>query len=262
MVGSPWIERAGEGARGGVTSASPRTASVGTLARLLPALLLVAACASRREPNAVTIEDDSQSSVFSPRLRYRVPRPTTDGGAPSDWIEFEATHVSEEFTQTLATFEDVGVDGVLFLGPGDVDLEYDLLNVHAAWLHELDQEGGLGLSGFAGLRATRLELDATRGATSAADTALVVGPVFGGILTTRTATAFDAYARLTSGVGFGSSEPVFQSTFELGGTCRLTSGLRLAAGWQLGYLERIEGSDTTSDLELRYGGPFVALLLE
>lgn len=161
--------------------------------------------------------------------------------------------------QDLDASDRVNLDSTDFLGPGKLDVDYDIyLWTFAAriggWAGEV-----VAFEGIAGLSLTDLEMKLSMGPLDESDTDVNFGPVVGGRITFRAVDWFDIFLQLRASSFWGGGTAGTYSDTRLGIVAEPVPGLGFTAGWRFIVYRSDRVAD--SDYRLDLGGPTLGVRL-
>jgi hypothetical protein len=213
-------------------------------------LIVLAAFAAACESQPVEIHDEG---VFQPagRVLYR------PGATPGDetWfgLELDLAHAQGDDEQGVVAGENVVFDGEVFVGPTELDIDYELTQATLAGVlgREFGQHGSARC--LLGVGWQQRDLELVSGAQRAQDEKTWAGLLVG----------LDAQWYALRGLGLGAratatadSDATMQ-VLELGLLLAPRQPLGLFAGWR--WFEYAEEDLSGSDIDLHASGPTISL---
>lgn len=215
------------------------------------ACLLLASCTTTQ----VDLEGDDSSTVF-PALRLAFP--IDPDGENRASVEVRMSGAGGEDDQGVGAGTRVTWDGVDFVGPQAIELDWTLAAVDAVLRYALSSSDRGGFDLLAGLGASHLDLEVSAPGQDADDRTFALGPLLGARAWVAPAEPLKLYLEATFGAGFGDDALIERTAFEAGLEGRLARHVGLVGGWRAWTYDE-ERDDLSSDVELELSGPFVGL---
>lgn len=221
-------------------------------ALLCLAPLALASCVSHSDKIS-----GSDTSSFLPSGRIAVPL-----DKESVQLEVDVAFGEGSFDQNLGAGESVRLESVTFLGPGVVDVDFELRRIWgAARLHH-EGSDGFGLSVIGGLSLNKLDATATMGGVKDSTSADVLGAVLGVEPYWRMNETTRLYGQLAIMPGIaGDYDSVDFTEIDVGVGFTPSPSFEIAVGWRRWEFEAEATGGLDSDLDLVLSGPHVSLRL-
>lgn len=174
-------------------------------------------------------------------------------------FDLDVTYGDGVGEQTLKPDQILVIDGVVFRGPEDLVVGFDLLRISLDARLAFPVRPGFSAEVFAGLERSSLDLSVRSGSLPPFQTGGVevtaIGPVAGGALVWRPAESLRLSAEGRLSVGFSSQVDVVQlKTIELGISAFPFGPIGFFAGWRTTSYDA-DGDLLESGLDLTLSGP-------
>ena len=181
-------------------------------------------------------------------------------------VDFDVSYGEGVGAQTLTSGQILVIDGVVFRGPEDLVVGFDLMRVSLDARLAIPVRPKFSAEVFAGLEHSALDLSVRSGSLPPSQTGGVdvtaIGPMVGGALVWRPAESLRLSAEGRLGVGFSSQvEVVDLKSFELGITAFPFGPIGFFAGWRTTSYEADDGNLLESGVDVTLSGPVVSVWL-
>lgn len=238
------------------------------------ALLQLTACTI---PNTDVKGSDQAALLPAGRLSWTVVDRTAQAAAPAtegqvalrkrhDFklkIELDVSNGEGEFTQNLLAGEQLDIGGQSFLGPGAVDVDFELSRASIVVRAANRFSNNVGLDGFLGVGRSELDIRLRQAAHTERDNNTTYGPLLGATLAYYPLEPLRLFCEGSLHMGFAEGfGTVLVTSLDIGASVALGEHVEFVAGWRrLTYEADYESDYDRSDLDLKLRGPLLALHL-
>jgi hypothetical protein len=228
------------------------------------------ACSSSAPRETIDIDE---SSVVATGLRILHPAAGADlrqalreGRASEEnsgfisGLEAGITYLSSDANQTLEAGQNLELDNETFMGPGEVDYDFDVLAITAAWRMGKAFPTGITIEGLLGLSYHGIDLDAEFMGVKDSESTYSFGPLIGAEVGWHSPIRVLLYGRFTGSIELSDEYDEPQAVvLEAGAVYHLGKHVDLGAGWRQWRYDGDSSYGFESDIDMEVSGPFFFL---